>query len=59
MTAFLFTYLEYIVAGLGVVGTVIFIKTKKISNNSNDLTPLIVKHNKQKAAITERTKGVL
>lgn len=56
---FVLTYLEYIVAALGTVGAVVFIKTRKPSSGNNDLTQFVIKHNKQKAAISERTKGVL
>jgi hypothetical protein len=55
---FLIAYLEYIVAAAGTVGAVVFIKAKKPNGGSNDLTTLVIRHNKQKAAITERTKGV-
>jgi len=55
--AFAFKYLEYIVVGVGVVGTGVYMKTKKFSNNSNDLTSMIVKQKKYNESVNKRSKG--
>jgi hypothetical protein len=61
MIAFIIANLEYIVAGAGAIGTITIaiLKTKKTGSKSNDLTSYVIKLNKQKTAITDRTKGVL
>jgi len=48
--------LEYIVVGVGGIGTFAYIKTKKISNNSNDLTSLIINQKKYSEAVNKRSK---
>lgn len=57
---FMFNNLEYIVAGIGGIGAFLFIKTRKIGKTySNNLTYLVVKHNKNKEAITKRSKSTI
>jgi hypothetical protein len=54
--AFLYNYLEYVIATVGGMGFVIYLSTKKTYDNSNDLTPYIVKLGRQKDAINKQTK---
>jgi hypothetical protein len=54
---FTFKYLEYIVAGLGGIGIAVFIKSKHITHNSNDLTSLIIKQKKYNESVNKRSKS--
>jgi hypothetical protein len=56
MLAFAYTNLEYIVAGLGGIGMIVYLKLKKVSNNSNDLTNLIIKQKKYTDTVNKRSK---
>jgi hypothetical protein len=55
--AFAYKYLEYIVVGVGLVGGVIYMKSKHIVNHSNDLTSLIVKQKKYSESVNKRSKS--
>ena len=48
--------LEYIVAGVGGIGVVGYMKLKKINNNANDLTSLIIKQKKYSEAVNKRVR---
>jgi hypothetical protein len=54
--AFIYTYLEYVVGGVGAVGFIGYMLTRKTHDHSNDLTPYVVKLGRQKDAITKQTK---
>jgi hypothetical protein len=56
MLAFAYTNLEYIVAGLGGIGMIVYLKLKKVRNNSNDLTNLIIKQKKYADTVNKRSK---
>jgi hypothetical protein len=53
---FTYNYLEYIIGGLSGIGIIIFMKTKKNSNSSNDLTNLIIKQKKYNEMVNKKIK---
>jgi hypothetical protein len=54
---FAFKYLEYIVAGVGLVGGVIYMKSKHIAHHNNDLTSIIIKQKKYNESVNKRSKS--
>lgn len=54
--AFIYTYLEYVVGGMGGIGFITYLMTRKNKDHSNDLTTFVVKLNRKKEAITKQTK---
>jgi hypothetical protein len=56
VSAFIYAYLEWVVAGVGGVGVVTYIMTRKTHDHSNNLTPYVVKYNRHKEAISKQTK---
>jgi hypothetical protein len=53
---FLYNNLEWVIGSIGIVGTGIVLMTRKTYDHSNDLTPYVVKLNKQKDAISKQSK---
>lgn len=53
---FVFQYLEYIVAGLGGIGFIGYMKLKRINHYDNDLTDLIIEQKRVSDRINKRVK---
>jgi hypothetical protein len=51
-----YTNLEFVVVGAGGIGMIGYLKLKKISNNANDLTNLIIKQKKYADTVNKRSK---
>jgi hypothetical protein len=51
-----YTNLEFIVAGVGTIGVMGYLKLKKISHNENDLTNLVIKQKKYADTVNKRSK---
>lgn len=48
--------LEFVVASVGVVSMIGFLKLKKISHHANDLTNLVIKQKKYVDTVNKRSK---
>jgi hypothetical protein len=55
----LLSNLEYIVAGSGAAGAVLFFKARKYKSTSNDLTPMMVKLKRRQDALNKHSKGMM
>jgi hypothetical protein len=53
---FVYTHLEYFVAGVGIIGGGIYMKSKNIVHHNNDLTSLIVKQKRYNETVNKRSK---
>lgn len=57
--SFLFNHLEYVVATGGGIVAFTLIKTRRIKHSSNDLTHMVIKLNKNKEALTKKSKSIV
>lgn len=54
---FIYVHLEYFVAGCGLIGGIIYIKSKHMVYQNNDLTSLIIKQKRYNESVNKRSKS--
>lgn len=58
MEKFIMSNIQYFIGGAVTLGMFFILKSNKTTKKKNDLTPLLLKLNKQKEAMNKRGKSV-